>query len=525
MENDNPFDGEELPPGASVFGDDELPTGASVFGDDVLPAGSSVFGDVDPDIGIDAVPIEAVESPTASVFGDVEPVEVPEDLSDSSPILGSASEPDEAAEPEIPEIDLDSTQVSMPLDADDIDLIDDGSDDPVELPEGPGLIIPDDSALDSSDGIQTGEPIALNVDPDDDDGLEAWSDLGAATEWGDGDEALDLSNTGSWDPAMEAEPEPQLIKIGEADSQRFFELDDSTQGSSAQAAQEIQPQGTGADLQPRIITGVALLALAIVAFTLSPLLALVLIVVVVAVGSGELFNALRVAGYQPATLLGLAASVAMPLAVYFRGTQAVALILALTVVFGLLWYLSGVATDMPVMNLGVTLLGVCYVGVLGSFGAAMLDNANRSALANDDGTELLLISLVLTIAYDVGAYFSGRSMGRTPLTAVSPNKTVEGLIGGAVMTIVASVVFVNLLSQFTSPVSDNVTWVQAFILGVAAAIMAPLGDLAESLLKRDLGIKDMGSILPGHGGILDRIDALLFVLPTVYFFGLAFVYA
>ena len=274
-----------------------------------------------------------------------------------------------------------------------------------------------------------------------------------------------------------------------------------------------------------MVTGAALLAVAIIAFALSPILALALIVVIVTIGAGELFNALRIAGYQPATLLGLAASIAMPLAVYVRGTQAVALIMGLTIVFGLIWYIVGVATEMPVMNLGVTVLGVFYVGGLASFGAAMLENAQRSDLVNDDGTELLLIALILTIAYDIGAYFSGRSMGRTPLTAISPNKTVEGLVGGMAMTVVASVVFVNLLGQFVSPVSDNVTLGEAFILGIAVAIMAPLGDLAESLIKRDLGIKDMGSILPGHGGVLDRVDALLFVLPTVYFFALAFVYA
>ena len=266
------------------------------------------------------------------------------------------------------------------------------------------------------------------------------------------------------------------------------------------------------------------LGVAIIAIFIGPIAALALIVVVVALSAGEFYNALRVRGYQPATLLGLAGSVAMPLAVYFRGTQAVALVLALTIVFGLLWYLFGVGTEENIaMNLGLTMLGVVYIGVLGSFGAAILETSQRLALNNEDGTGLLLAALILTMGYDIGAFFSGRSIGRTPLTKVSPNKTVEGLIGGAFMTVVVSVVFLEVIN-FIEPFASFGGFTEASILGIAAAIMAPLGDLAESLIKRDLGIKDMGSVLPGHGGFLDRFDALLFVLPTVYFLSLAFFY-
>jgi phosphatidate cytidylyltransferase len=255
----------------------------------------------------------------------------------------------------------------------------------------------------------------------------------------------------------------------------------------------------------------------VVAINLGPLVALALIVVVVALSAGEFYNALRVAGYQPATLLGLAASVAMPIAVYSRGTQAVALVLALSVVFALLWFLTGVATEMPVMNIGVTLLGIVYVGVLGSFGAALLEVADRGGLNEDDGTGLLLAAIVVTVGYDVGAFFAGRSFGRTPLAAVSPNKTMEGLIGGAVASLLASVVFFGVI-EIVEPFKTFGDWRDALLLGVVGAIVAPLGDLSESLIKRDLGIKDMGSVLPGHGGFLDRFDALLFVLPAVYFF-------
>ena len=135
-----------------------------------------------------------------------------------------------------------------------------------------------------------------------------------------------------------------------------------------------------------------------------------------------------------------------------------------------------------------------------------------------------MIAVILTVSYDVGAFFSGRAIGRTPLTQISPNKTVEGLIGGAALTVVSAVVFLQIIG-LVEPFSSMGGFREAIIVGIAAAIMAPLGDLAESLIKRDLGIKDMGSILPGHGGFLDRFDALLFVLPTVYFVALAFFYS
>jgi phosphatidate cytidylyltransferase len=115
------------------------------------------------------------------------------------------------------------------------------------------------------------------------------------------------------------------------------------------------------------------------------------------------------------------------------------------------------------------------------------------------------------IAYDVVGYFVGSQFGKSRLApTISPNKTIEGLIGGMTGAIIVAVLIVKQIH----PWGDLG---HAFALGVTIAVMAPLGDLAESMLKRDLGIKDFGTILPGHGGVLDRFDALLFCLPAVYF--------
>jgi phosphatidate cytidylyltransferase len=126
---------------------------------------------------------------------------------------------------------------------------------------------------------------------------------------------------------------------------------------------------------------------------------------------------------------------------------------------------------------------------------------------------LLLGPIIATVAYDVGAYAVGSQFGRRPLApSISPNKTVEGLIGGALGSVAITTLVVGIVPRI-HPWNIG----RAFWLGVVVAIAAPLGDLCESMVKRDLGVKDMGALLPGHGGVLDRIDALLFALPAAYY--------
>ncbi len=114
------------------------------------------------------------------------------------------------------------------------------------------------------------------------------------------------------------------------------------------------------------------------------------------------------------------------------------------------------------------------------------------------------------MTHDIGGYFIGRQFGRTPLSEASPNKTQEGFGGGLVVSVVATTIIVS----FISPIGDS--FFETVVFALLCAIAAPVGDLSESFVKRDLGIKDMGSVLPGHGGVLDRFDSMLFVLPVAY---------
>jgi phosphatidate cytidylyltransferase len=242
-------------------------------------------------------------------------------------------------------------------------------------------------------------------------------------------------------------------------------------------------------------------------FKLGSLTSLVLVLTIVTPAAAELFGALRRAGYRPATLVGLVATVGIGIGAYMKGEAAIPLVLALVVVFTLLWYLVGVVRDRPTINVGVTFLGFMWVGFLGSFAALLLD---PRMFPNRHGVALLLGAAVVTVGYDIGSFLVGARFGRHHLApSISPNKTWEGLIGGTLASVLIGAVIVSQISPWTTA--------RGVALGLVVAVVAPLGDLCESLLKRDIGIKDIGWVLPGHGGVLDRVDALLFVVPATYY--------
>jgi len=263
----------------------------------------------------------------------------------------------------------------------------------------------------------------------------------------------------------------------------------------------------GSSIGLRVGTGIAVAVVALLAFKLGTVPALVLCVIVVTFAAGECFGVLRSAGYHPATLLGLMGTVSLMVGAYSKGIAALPLVLVLITVFTLIWYLFGVERGSPVAGTAATLLTVGWVSVLGAYAGLLL---SPSAFPNRHGIAFLLGAIIATVANDVGALVIGGWLGSRPLAPkISPNKTWEGLLGGAVFSILVSTVAVGAIHPWSAS--------NAALLGVVVAVVAPLGDLCESLLKRDLRLKDMGRLLPGHGGVLDRIDALLFVLPATYY--------
>jgi phosphatidate cytidylyltransferase len=172
--------------------------------------------------------------------------------------------------------------------------------------------------------------------------------------------------------------------------------------------------------------------------------------------------------------------------------------------------------DGPLASVAVTVLAPVYVGGTLAFGVHLrgLPGVSDGSLGWD-GAIVLIFPLVVTWVGDSAAYFSGRRWGRTKLLpAVSPGKTVAGAVGGLLGAVIAAAVYSTLLiNPHTSMI---LSWASAAILGLLLGGIAQVGDLAESLLKREAGVKDSGTLLPGHGGLLDRFDSVLFTLPVTY---------
>ncbi|MFD5113710.1 phosphatidate cytidylyltransferase [Streptomyces sp. NPDC058391] len=270
-----------------------------------------------------------------------------------------------------------------------------------------------------------------------------------------------------------------------------------------------QKKRAGRDLRAAIGVGLGLGAVVVASLFVVKAVFIGVITVAVVVGLWELTSRLDEKKGIKAPLVPLAVGgAAMIVAGYLRGPEGAWIAMALTALAVLVWRMTQ-PPEGYLRDVTAGIFAAFYVPFLATFVALML--------TAPDGSRRVLLFLVLTVVSDTGAYAVGWRFGTHKLAPrISPGKTWEGLFGAVVFAMTAGA----LCMQF---IIDDGIWWQGLLLGLAVAATATLGDLGESMIKRDLGIKDMGTLLPGHGGIMDRLDSLLPTAPVVWLLLVIFV--
>ena len=223
--------------------------------------------------------------------------------------------------------------------------------------------------------------------------------------------------------------------------------------------------------------------------------------VLVVIGLFELDKALRLTGARPALPVAIGAGLVMIAGAFTNGTAGQTFGLALLFLGAMAWTLL----DVGRRNVVASLAGTCLMGLWVPFLASFAG----SLLARPEGEWYLVACVALTVFGDIGAYAFGMPFGNRKMApSISPGKSWEGFAGGLITVLAVAALVIARLPGFDLPL--------ALSFGVASFLAGTAGDLGESMIKRDLGVKDLGGIVPGHGGIMDRADAVLFALPAAH---------
>jgi phosphatidate cytidylyltransferase len=262
-----------------------------------------------------------------------------------------------------------------------------------------------------------------------------------------------------------------------------------------------EPKGrTGRNLPAAIGVGVVLGGLVFLTLLTVKATFLAYMGVAVGIALAELTSALAKRDIHIPWIPVAAGGVAMVTCAYWLGSRYALAAMGLTVTAVVAWRLTGGASGY-VKDTTAGVFAAAYLPLMATFVAAMLVPA--------DGPRRVLTFIIVTICSDIGGYFAGITVGRHPMApAISPKKTWEGFAGSVAACLVAGWLCVTLLLHGH--------WWQGLLTGAAVVLAATTGDLVESMIKRDLDIKDMGTLLPGHGGVLERLDSLLVAAPVVW---------
>jgi phosphatidate cytidylyltransferase len=268
----------------------------------------------------------------------------------------------------------------------------------------------------------------------------------------------------------------------------------------------------------RIASGVLFVPLLLLLARAGGVAFLGFVVVQVALGLAEFYGMMRAKGHRPVAWLGHAAAFAALLFAYRPHTPHAAFLVTAALLLVLALALRRPERKGIVENVSVTAFGVLYVGWLSAHFVLLRELPWRAGLDYADGARLVLYAFLVTWSCDTGAYAIGRWLGRTrPWGAISPRKSIEGSLGGFACALLGALAG----SAWFMHAASGARWlrpVDALAIGALVGLCGQVGDLVESLLKRDSESGDSSDFIPGHGGILDRFDSLYFAAPVVYYY-------
>jgi phosphatidate cytidylyltransferase len=284
------------------------------------------------------------------------------------------------------------------------------------------------------------------------------------------------------------------------------------------------------DLQARLLTASILVPYILFVIAWGRLWVLGTVIVVVLLAQREFYGLIEDKGAHPITGFGLAAGAALQVVAYLGNEYHVTILLTVTLLVVMIAQLGRAQITEALASISGTFFGIFYVGWLLSHAIVLREfyrviamryrpeDAIAAGIAPESGAFLLTFALAVVVWSDAGAYFAGRAYGERKLAPrISPGKTVEGAIGGVLGGTISGLVFKAIFDFFWPELSALVGWGLAIFFGIVLSVAAIVGDLIESLLKRDAQVKDAGAMLPGMGGILDRIDSPLLAIPVMYY--------
>jgi phosphatidate cytidylyltransferase len=291
------------------------------------------------------------------------------------------------------------------------------------------------------------------------------------------------------------------------------------------------------DLPARLFTASILVPGVLYVIALGGLYTLVVVVAFVVLAQREFYGLIEDKGAHPIVGLGLAGGAALPVVAYLGNEYHATLLMTGTLLVVMLAQLGRRQITESLASISGTFFGVFYVGwllshavVLRQFHDQVLTRhgavaADRLGVVPDSGAFLLVYCLGVVVLCDAGAYFAGRAYGKHKLAPrISPGKTVEGAVGGVLTGTLGGLAIKSVFDLVWPELSAVLGYLAATIFGVLVATVGIVGDLLESLLKRDAERKDAGALLPGMGGILDRVDAPILGIPVTYYLMLFYVW-